>query len=277
MHLKFLVFLVLFFPLIVKWNSLAASKLIYETRSKYSHIKVKDKNGRRYLYFVRDTGREVIESAIYVNKPYELCIPYTKFMFSSRLFVPQAKHVLIIGLGGGSMVHFINHYFPETLVDSVEIDPKIVSIARKYFFLRPRKGNHIIIQNAYKYIASSGSKYDIIYMDAFLKPSAITDSTGMPENLKSKIFYTRLKKHLTKNGIVVFNLNSHKNRKLDIENIKKSFFQTFQFKVPNRRNLILVAVTGPGFTRDVLEKNGSFLDREKKIHFSMKALLDYLK
>jgi len=43
-------------------------------------------------------------------------------MFSSYLFLPRPEHVLIVGLGGGSMVRFLEHHEPDLKIDVVEID-----------------------------------------------------------------------------------------------------------------------------------------------------------
>ena len=40
---------------------------------------------------------------------------------------------LLIGLGGGAMVHHIHHYWSDQKLDAVEIDPVIVDIGEKLF------------------------------------------------------------------------------------------------------------------------------------------------
>src|SRR5262245_20296889 len=81
-----------------------------DVRSKFSHIKVRKDGNVRTLYFVRDSGEEVIESQLDLNKPHDLIVTYTRYMFLSYAFKPKQERVLIVGLGGGSMVHFMKHY-----------------------------------------------------------------------------------------------------------------------------------------------------------------------
>ena len=42
---------------------------------------------------------------------------------------------LCIGVGGGSLPHFLSHHFPGMLVDAVELDPVVVSAAVDYMGL----------------------------------------------------------------------------------------------------------------------------------------------
>jgi len=71
-----------------------------------------------------------------LKKPYELLEAYARYMFLSYLFQAQPERVLIVGLGGAAMVHFLKHYDPEVHVDVVEIDPAVVKIAAEYFECR---------------------------------------------------------------------------------------------------------------------------------------------
>ena len=41
----------------------------------------------------------------------------------------EASRVLCIGLGGGSLPNFLSHHFPGMLVDAVELDPLVVTVA----------------------------------------------------------------------------------------------------------------------------------------------------
>jgi len=53
----------------------------------------------------------------------------------------------------------------------VEIDGKVVQLAEKYFDVHTRKNTHIFTEDAFKYLKTNKNLYDVIYMDAFLKPS----------------------------------------------------------------------------------------------------------
>ena len=176
------------------------------SKSDYSHILIRRQGSLRSMNFVRDNGVEQIQSVSNLKQPFELMTQYSRLMFASYLFMAEQKQVLIVGLGGGAMIHFYEHYDPEVKVDVVEIDEKVVELAEKYFDVRTQKNTKIITEDAFKYFKSNKARYDVIYMDAFLKPSEKTDATGQPLRLKMLEFSKGLREQLTPEGIVVINL-----------------------------------------------------------------------
>jgi spermidine synthase len=218
-------------------------KLEVDEQSDYSHIQVRANGSYRTLFFVRDNGEAVIESKLNLKQPYRLELDYTKSMFLSYAFVPQPKRVLIVGLGGGSMVHFLKKYDPELTVDVLDIDPAIVRIADKYFGVRSEGKIDVITADGIKYIAETKNEYDVIYMDAFLKPSGKTDVNGVPLELKTGDFFKLMQKKLSPGGVVVFNLNPHAGTADDVGEISSAFGQTYVFRLADSKGLVAVATT----------------------------------
>src|SRR5687768_12048988 len=101
--------------------------------SKYSRIRIRKKNDTVSMMFIRDSGEEVLESRVNMKRTHDLLVDYTRYMFLSYLFKPKHEKVLIVGLGGGGMVHFMKHHDPKCQVDCVEIDPEVVRLAGEYF------------------------------------------------------------------------------------------------------------------------------------------------
>jgi spermidine synthase len=216
-----------------------------EVKSDYSHIRIRRRGDVRTLLFVRDNGQEVVETSLQLDRPHELLSPYTRFMFLSYLFHPRQEKVLIVGLGGGSMVHFLKRYDPGLSVDVVEIDPVIVRIADELFNVRSEGRVRIVTADGVDYLESTQEKYDVIYLDAFLRPSPDTDRTGVPLALKTSRFYQQIQERLTPRGIVVCNLNSHAESREDIKTIATTFAQTYVYEVSNSSNLVVVASPSP--------------------------------
>lgn len=218
-------------------------KLEHDVKSDFSHIRIRRREDYRSMMFVRDTQEEVVESMLDLAHPNRLVVPYTQFMFLSYAFRPAQERVLIVGLGGGSMVHFLKKFDPELKVDVVEIDPAVVDLARRFFGVTTAGNVKIITADAFKYIAGETPKYDVIYMDAFLKPSEETDSTGKPLNLNTVQFYRDLQSHLTKDGVVVFNLNNHRGLREDLATMREAFPTVYPFVLPENTGLVVVAST----------------------------------
>ena len=60
---------------------------------------------------------------------------YSAFMLSSFLVRGGQQRVLLVGLGGGSLFHLVQRCQKVPEIEVVEIDPVIVDISRKYFFI----------------------------------------------------------------------------------------------------------------------------------------------
>ncbi|OJW19830.1 MAG: hypothetical protein BGO49_14025 [Planctomycetales bacterium 71-10] len=211
--------------------------------SNYSHVKVTRDGDTRTLWFVRDNGEHVVESKVDLARPDDLRIEYTRFMFMSYAFRPEPKKVLIVGLGGGAMVHFLKIHDPKVKVDVVEIDPLIVSVADRFFDVKSTGNVSIKVGDGMAYLRDSDAKYDVIYMDAFLRPSGGTDQVGVPLHLKTLAFYEQIKKRLEPDGAVVFNLNPHLSVGQDIQTIREAFPHTYVFRLQGYDGYVVVAST----------------------------------
>ena len=250
------------------------AKLELERKSDYSHIRIRRSGNVRTLHFVRDNGREVTESRVNLDQPEQVMLAYAKGMFASYLYKPAQNRVLIVGLGGGSMVHFIAHHDPECQIDVIEIDPVVVELAAEYFDVKSGKNLDVITVDGFEYLRETEQIYDVIYMDAFLKPSEVTDSTGIPQRLKTLEFFKTIQTKLVPDGLVVFNLNSHRDLENDLETIKTTFAQTAEFDCPGSRNLVVVASKSDQPT-DATEqaKLAGRLDQRFKANFSFSDIL----
>jgi spermidine synthase len=252
--------------------------LVYDVQSKFSHIRVKDYGAHRTLYFVRDSGEEVVESSMDLRSPYLLQVAYTRTMFANFLLKARQQSCLIVGLGGGSMVQFLNHFFPDVKVDAVEIDPVVVAIARTYFGTKAGKKTKIFTEDAFSYLKRTAERYDVIYMDAFLKPSESTDVTGAPRRLKTVAFLKSLHGRLQDSGLVVFNLNENAETEADIRSIREAFPSVYVFDVRGSGNIVVVGSLSHARTSDAeLRKRGETLDRQQNYGFSFRAMVDELR
>jgi spermidine synthase len=234
--------------------------LVYEETSEYSHFKIYDRGSTRYLMFVRDNGHEVVESALELNDPDRLTIEYTQVMFASHLFRPEQERVLIIGLGGGSMVRFLRRFFPEVAVTAVEIDPSIARVAASYFGVVPGPNVNIAVEDGFDFVARDGEDYDVVYMDAFLKPGTTTDDEGAPLNMQTLDFLRDIQGRLLPGGLLVININVQDDTPQDIATLREAFPHVYLFE--GGGNLIAVASTDRALvSNETMAANGRRLDR----------------
>ena len=250
----------------------------HEVKSEYSHIRIRKTKKYRTMMFVKDDGSEVGETVINIKQPHKLVAAYTQTMFTSLLFKQQQKRVLIVGLGGGSMIHFLQHHQPKTMIDVVEIDAKVVDIANKYFDIKESKTVKIITEDAFTFFPKCKQKYDAIYMDAFLKPSENTDNTGVPLQLKTKTFLKSLQQNLTEDGLILFNLNIGNSTKEDIKTIQQVYPNTYVFSVPKSESVVLlVSLSEERKKKSDLAPVARVLDRKFRANFSFRKMLRNLK
>ena len=193
------------------------------------------------MTFVRDNGQEVVQSRVNLNAPHTLVSPYARSMFASYLYQPQPRRVLIVGLGGGAMVRFLTHHEPHAQIDAVEIDPAVVRLADQYFDVRSGGNVRVHTADAVAFVESVVDPYDLILMDAFLRPSSDTDTTGVPTRLKTLEFLGRLKQALAPGGVVAFNVNEHASMADDIAAVTTAFGQVAVYRSPPSDNKVVIA------------------------------------
>ena len=149
-----------------------------------------------------------IESAMYLdkNKKYDLAIEYTKYydlMFESKIDI---KKVLMIGGGAFSYPKYYLNKYEDKKIDVIEIDNKIIYLAKKHFYLEEviknnKKRINIINEDGRVYINKSKNKYDAILNDSF---------TGdIPtQNLTTIEAITNIHNMLNEGGIYLTNIIS---------------------------------------------------------------------
>jgi spermidine synthase len=257
----------------VKAAGLGTGAIEADIKSEYSHILIRRQGGMRSMNFVRDNGVEQIQTVMNLKQPYELVTQYSRLMFASYFFMPQQNSVLIVGLGGGAMVHFYEHYDAEVKIDVVEIDEKVVELAEKYFDVHTQKNTRIVTQDAFQYFQTNQARYDVIYLDAFLKVSEKTDATGQPLNLKTIEFYKSLRDHLTPSGIVVINLNIHPRTSDDLATVRSAYPQVYTFRSPTPNTIVVCTFDKTRMAAAVLREKAKELDRRFKATFTFQSVL----
>lgn len=249
-------------------------RLEHEEVSAFSRIRVRSNGDVRALTFVRDSGEEVVQTRLSLTAPHTLVAPYSRGMFASYLHRPNPRRILIVGLGGGAMVRFLTHHEPQVLIDAVEIDPAVVRLADRYFGVRSGGNVRVHTADALTFVESTTDRYDLILMDAFLRPSSDTDTTGVPTRLKTLAFLGHLKRALTPGGVVAFNINEHDSMADDIAAAATAFGAVAVYRCPPSDNKVVVAVNGAMATADDLRGRISALDARFGGSLSFADLLD---
>ena len=59
-------------------------------------------------------------------------VSYTRAMMAFLLFNPEPRHVLMIGLGGGSLAKYCHRKLPATRITVLELDHDVIALRAKF-------------------------------------------------------------------------------------------------------------------------------------------------
>ncbi|MBT7706136.1 fused MFS/spermidine synthase [archaeon] len=235
--------ILILFLLISSMNLLVAQptlddgiNIVYETESAYSKLQVVDMGSMRYLLVNGGTQASLDLRDGSFN--YE----YLGLFEDAVELHPNPEEILFIGLGGGGMDSILKDYGVE--IDNVELDRKIVDIARDYFDF---EGN-VIVDEGRHYIRNTDKKYDIVFLDAF-------NGYSIYPYIFSLESFTEIKETLkNEDGIVAINIVGYYN-----DDLFKSIHSTLDEVFEN----VYVSYTDDDFGNNVFYATDSNLNLTK--------------
>jgi len=188
----------------VEYDAQLAAAGFVDADTRYNRVIVakaaEEETGR--LTRVMITGPHAKQSAMYLDAPSELALPYTRFFRLVEHFLPEMRRMLVLGGGGFSFPKYALANYPKVSVDVVELDPGVTSLAREYFELRDHPRQRIIAEDGRTFLNRNQQTYDAILCDAFNSHYAI------PFHLTTLEAAQRMKDSLSESGVVVVNLLS---------------------------------------------------------------------
>src|SRR6266513_1001749 len=165
-------------------------------------IEIVEEDGVRVLQI----GGNAIQSAMRLDSPDRIELDYVRAMMAFLLFHPSPRDVLLVGLGGGSMARFIHQRMLQTRVTVVEIDPGVVTAARRYFHF-PEEDSRlgIVIGDGAEVVPQRPASCDVLVVDGFVN--------GSPARiLCTRSFYDGAFAALRPGGVMVANFMSDDKR-----------------------------------------------------------------
>ena len=108
---------------------------------------------------------------------------------------PDGKRALLIGLGGGVLPPMFASF--GAAMQSVEIDPEVVRVARDYFAFDPRR-HPVTVGDGRRLLAESDATYDYVVLDAFA-------GEVVPVHLLTREMMALIERRLAPRGILVMN------------------------------------------------------------------------
>jgi spermidine synthase len=146
------------------------------------------------------TGGQALQSAINLQKPHRLALRNLEFLVGILLFRPDPTRILLLGTGGGSLIHFLRHHYPHSSIISVDIDGELLELMHQNMQL-PQANDRLVyvIDDALHYIQHCQQSFDLILVDIF-------SGNQSPQWLFEIDCIQRLKSLLNPNGAISHNL-----------------------------------------------------------------------
>ncbi|MDE2076360.1 MAG: fused MFS/spermidine synthase [Burkholderiales bacterium] len=143
----------------------------------------------------------LIQSVMRLDAPLDLVLDYTRTMMGALLLNPSPKHILMIGLGGGSLPKYCHAHMLDADITVVEINPDVI-VLRDEFQIPPDDDRfRIVCADGAEFIRHPPQRYDWIMVDGY-------DGQGLPAALSSRSFYERCQAALAPEGILTLNLQA---------------------------------------------------------------------
>ncbi len=191
-----------------------------------------DDGNLRLLYF----NEKSVQSAMKRDAPDELECGYTLAMMTFLLAQPAPAHILMVGLGGGSLLKFCRRHLPASHITVLEIDAEVIALRQQFMIPADDALLQIIHCDAAAYLAHRALQVDVLLLDGF-------DGGGMVAELSTASFYADCHAALTPGGVLVCNMWGRRRRLVGLlAELRQQFDASVHWcRSPDSYNLIVFA------------------------------------
>lgn len=188
----------------------------------------------------------------------------------------------VVGLGGGGLVNFINHFLKDLSTAVVEIDPEIVKVAKEHFGMTEDQSRmEVIVDDGLKYLKErsvAGDEFQSILFDVDSKDQSLGISCPPKEFLETEIL-DAVKSLLPSGGLFVLNFVCRDNtsRSQTVEKLKAIFPSIFSYKLEEDVNEIFYCFKDPiNNFQEIFTKSGKKLNAVKRDMIDLTDLTEKL-
>src|SRR5215469_18722122 len=155
--------------------------LVESRESLYNNIYVYREGN--YLAMTFGYNRSIYTESVYNTlDDRDLPVAYTRYMTETLAYAKNLHSVLEIGFGGGRTSWYLHRFLPDASITSVELDPAVLELAKKYFGIRDEPNFQVVNRDGRLFLSESKEHYDLILIDAYRGPF-------VPFHLLTKEFY----------------------------------------------------------------------------------------
>ena len=192
---------------------MSLGKRVFRHCDEFGLLQVLDDGNKRYLSF----GENDEQSCQLKSDPFQLQHDYSQAMLLVLLF-KQPRDMILLGLGGGTLATTLHHYLPSLNIRAVELRPKVVDIARKYFQFPRNERVEVFVEDASDFLERSDiGTADVLFSDMF-------SDEGLDLQQTQPWFIERCAQLLNNDGWLVLNCwRQHRGEREMIDALKLHF------------------------------------------------------
>ena len=184
-----------------------------------------------------------IQSRMAAGDPLALDLGYTRTMMGFLLFRPLPARLMMVGLGGGSLVKFCHRYLPGTAMLVAEINPHVIALRDEFLVPPDDERLTVVCADGALAVRHGVHPFDVLLVDGF-------DSQGQPARLCSQRFYDDCHAALQPGGLLVVNLHhGHARYGIFLDRLRRSFGELLEVNDGELSNSIMFAIKDDGFAR----------------------------
>lgn len=206
--------------------------IIASEYDQFGAVRVYDDGNKRYLSF----GQGDEQSCVVKAAPHLLQYDYNRAMALVLLFCrlpavgsldlvknTEPKDILMLGMGGGSLVNCLHHQYPQSNIEVVELREAVIEVAKKFFYLPHSDKVKVTQGDALRLISDYRAKqYDVVFSDLYI-----------PEGLEARQltvqFLAAVAKVLKDDGFLVLNaLEEYRTSKVLSSLFNQSFANIYE-------------------------------------------------
>jgi spermidine synthase len=172
-----------------------ADNTVWTSESAYNLIRVVRQGTRTALLLNHQTSVHTVR---------EESTPWTGYYYDTFALGPLLTHAnsaLVLGMGAGGSIQSIQQVDPNIFVDAVEIDPKVVEAATRWFALDTSDPHlRIHVADARPWLMKHHGTYDLVQVDLY------QGGPYIPFYLITEEFFRTVRDRITANGLVMMNV-----------------------------------------------------------------------
>ncbi len=182
--------------------------------------------------------------------------------------------ILVLGVGGGAVIHMLNEFLPCEKIIGIELNPTHIEIAQKFFSLN--SGNIELIEaDAIRWVENSKDKFDIIIDDLFYEE----DNEPVKVVSPNATWFYNLYSLLKPNGLIIMNFVARHTAMtaapLYDDYVAKLLPNTLHFTTPHYDNHVLAFSKNElnaKSIRQAIDQHEDLKQLKKHLRFSCRAL-----